>query len=227
MEHEFEFGPAFTLMTVRLSNGEQLKVEPGAMVAQSSNVDMKSGMSGGFFKGLMKSVVGGESFILNTYTSNGDGWVSLAPGAPGDISSFELGPGQTLFMQGGAFIASTANVETDTKFQGAKGFFTGESVFFLRASVTEGTGTVFYTSYGALKELEINGQEIVVDTGHVVAFTDGVSYTVGKVGGLGSALLGGEGLVMKFNGQGKVYIQTRDFGALAAKLIPFMPTRSN
>ena len=49
MEHEFEFGPAFTLMTVRLSNGEQLKVEPGAMVAQSSNVDMKSGMSGGFF----------------------------------------------------------------------------------------------------------------------------------------------------------------------------------
>ena len=32
---------------------------------------------------------------------------------------------------------------------------------------------------------------------------------------------------MKFNGQGKVYIQTRDFGALAAKLIPFMPTRSN
>ena len=36
-----------------------------------------------------------------------------------------------------------------------------------------------------------------------MAFTDGVSYTVGKVGGLGSALLGGEGLVMKFNGQGK------------------------
>ena len=88
MEHEFEFGPAFTLMTVHLSNGEQLKVEPGAMVAQSSNVDMKSGMSGGFFKGLMKSMVGGESFILNTYTSNGDGWVSLAPSAPGDISSF-------------------------------------------------------------------------------------------------------------------------------------------
>ena len=88
MEHEFEFGPAFTLMTVHLSNGEQLKVEPGAMVAQSSNVDMKSGMSGGFFKGLMKSMVGGESFILNTYTSNGDGWVSLAPGAPKGFIQF-------------------------------------------------------------------------------------------------------------------------------------------
>ena len=69
MEHEFEFGPAFTMMTVNLSSGEQLKVEPGAMVAQSSNVDMKSGMSGGFFKGLMKSMVGGESFILNTSIS--------------------------------------------------------------------------------------------------------------------------------------------------------------
>ena len=97
MEHEFEFGPAFTLMTVHLSNGEQLKVEPGAMVAQSSNVDMKSGMSGGFFKGLMKSMVGGESFILNTYTSNGETWaaamaqgrraqISLAPPSSGEAS---------------------------------------------------------------------------------------------------------------------------------------------
>ncbi len=228
MKTEFEFDPAFTLMTAHLSPGEQLKVEPGAMVAQSSSVEMKSGMSGGFFKGLKKMAFGGESFILNTYTAGpAGGWVSLAPSAPGDIGSFDLAPGENLFMQGGAFIASTANVETDTKFQGMKGFFSGESVFFLKASTSEGAGTVFYTSYGALKEIEVAGEEIVVDTGHVVAFTDGVSYSVGKVGGLGSALVGGEGFVLKFNGNGKVWIQTRDFSALAARLIPFMPTPSN
>ena len=228
MKTEFEFGPAFTLMTAHLSPGEQLKVEPGAMVAQSASVEMKSGMSGGFFKGLKKAMLGGESFILNTYTAGpAGGWVSLAPGAPGDSGAFDLSPGENLFMQGGAYLASTANVETDTKFQGAKGFFSGEGAFFLKASTTEGAGQVFYTSYGALKEIEIAGEEVVVDTGHVVAFTDGVGYNISKVGGLGSALLGGEGLVMKFSGKGKVWIQTRDLGSLAARLVPFMPTPSN
>ena len=229
MKTEFEFQPAFTLMTAHLDPNEQMKVEPGAMVAQSPSVDMKSGMSGALMKGFMKKMVGGESFILNTYTAdNSGGWVSIAPGAPGDINSFDLAPGQNLFMQGGAFIASTANVETDTKFQGMKGMFSGESAFFLKASTTEGNGTVFYTAYGAIKEIDITPENpVIVDTGHVVAFSDGVDYKISKVGGLGSALIGGEGLVMNFSGNGKVWIQTRNVSSLAAKLIPFMPTRSN
>ena len=86
MKTDFEFSPSFTMMTAHLAPGEQMKVEPGAMVAQSPSVDMKSGMSGGLMKGLFKSMVGGESFILNTYTAdNSGGWVSISPGAPGDI----------------------------------------------------------------------------------------------------------------------------------------------
>ncbi len=229
MKTEFEFQPAFTLMTAHLDPNEQMKVEPGAMVAQSPGVDMKSGMSGGFFKGLKKMALGGESFILNTYTAGPNGgWVSIAPGSPGDIGSFDLAPGENLFMQGGAFIASTANVETDTKFQGAKGLFSGESAFFLKASTTGGAGTVFYSAYGAIKEIEITpATPAIVDTGHVVAFSDGVGYNLTKVGGLGSALLGGEGLVMNFSGNGKVWIQTRNISALAARLLPFMANRSN
>ena len=229
MKTEFEFSPSFTMMTAHLAPGEQMKVEPGAMVAQSPSVTMKSGMSGGLMKGLFKSMVGGESFILNTYTAdNSGGWVSIAPGAPGDINSFDLAPGQNLFMQGGAFIASTANVETDTKFQGMKGMFSGESAFFLKASTTEGNGTIFYTAYGAIKEIDITPENpVIVDTGHVVAFSDGVDYKISKVGGLGSALIGGEGLVMNFSGNGKVWIQTRNISSLAAMLMPFMPNRSN
>ncbi len=75
-------------------------------------------------------------------------------------------------------------------------------------------------------EKEVNGT-ITVDTGHVVAFSDGVGYKLTKVGGLGSALLGGEGLVMNFSGNGKVWIQSRNISALAARLMPFMGNRSN
>ena len=48
--------------------------------------------------------------------------------------------------------------------------------------------------------------------------------TIGKVGGLGSLIAGGEGLVMKFNGNGRVWVQTRTLNALMDKLTPFLPS---
>ena len=211
MEIENEFGPAFTLMTASLSPGEQIKVEPGAMVAQSNGMEMKTGMGGGgglggFMKSMVKSALGGESFFVNTYTAgSAGGWVSMAPAAPGDIMEFDVAPGQELMMQGGSFMACTPNVDTDTKFQGAKALFSREGAFFLRAFCESGPGKVYYTSYGAIKEVEVNQENpIIVDNGHVVAFTGGLNYHLSKVGGLGSALLGGEGAVLEFNGNGTV-----------------------
>jgi uncharacterized protein (AIM24 family) len=68
-------------------------------------------------------------------------------------------------------------------------------------------------------------QELVVDTGHLVAFSDDVEYSIGKVGGIRSLIAGGEGLVMKFRGSGTVWIQTRNLASLAEKLNPFLPKR--
>jgi uncharacterized protein (TIGR00266 family) len=228
MQETLEFNPSYSMLTLALDAGEAVKAEPGAMVAQSG-VEMTTGMGGGgFFKNVMKSMVGGESFFLNTFTASGaGGWVSLAPSSPGDIAWFDLNPGQNLFIQGGSFLACTTNVETDTKFQGFKGLFSGESAFFIRAFSEAGAGRVYYNSFGAVKEMPIQaGQTITVDTGHVVAFTDNVQYQVGKVGGLKSLAFGGEGLVMHFSGEGSVWIQTRNMGALASSLSPFFPSSS-
>ena len=63
-----------------------------------------------------------------------------------------------------------------------------------------------------------------MDTGHLVAFTEDVEYTIGKVGGLRSLLVGGEGLVMRFTGDGQVWIQSRNLSSLAARLVPFLPS---
>ena len=233
MEIENEFGPAFTMMTANLSPGEQIKVEPGAMVAQSTGLEMKTGMGsggglGGFMKSMVRSAFGGESFFVNTYTAGpSGGWISLAPSSPGDISTFDLSPGEGFYMQGGAFMASDVNVETSTKFQGSKALFSREGVFFLRAEAMDVPGKVFYTSYGAMKEIEVTPDKpIKIDNGHVVAFTEGLSYNISKVKGLGSFLFGGEGFTLDFQGSGKVWIQTRNISSLATQLVPFLPRSS-
>ena len=233
MDIESEYGPAFTMMTANLAPGEQIKVEPGAMVAQSEGLEMKTGMGsgggfGGFMKSMMKSAFGGESFFVNTYTAGpSGGWISLAPSSPGDIETFDLDPGQSFYMQGGAFMASTINVDTSTKFQGAKSLFSREGAFFLRAEAADVPGSVFFTSYGAMKEIEVTPDKpIKIDNGHVVAFSEGLNYQISKVKGLGSFFFGGEGFTLDFHGSGSVWIQTRNIESLANQLIPFMPNRS-
>lgn len=233
MEIESEYGPAFTMMTANLAPGEKIKVEPGAMVAQSEGLEMKTGMGsgggfGGFMKSMMKSAFGGESFFVNTYTAGpSGGWISLAPSSPGDIETFDMEPGQSFYMQGGAFMASTINVDTTTKFQGAKSLFSREGAFFLRAEASDVPGKVFFTSYGAMKEIEVTPDKpIKIDNGHVVAFSEGLNYHISKVKGLGSFFFGGEGFTLDFHGSGSVWIQTRNIQSLANQLIPFLPTRS-
>ena len=224
MRTSIEFDPSYSLLTVELDPGESIKAETGAMVAQAG-VDMKTGMGGGGLFGGIRRMIGGESFFLNTFTGErSGGWVSLAPPSPGDIGSFDLDPGTNLFIQSSSFLACTENVETDSQFQGFRGFFSGESLFFIRSYAERGLGTVFYNSYGAIKQVPVTpGQELVVDTGHLVAFSDDVEYSIGKVGGIGSLIAGGEGLVMRFRGSGHVWVQSRNLASLADKLMPFLP----
>ena len=228
MEEQVEFQPAYAMLTLSLAAGEAVRVEPGAMVAQE-NVTMETKSSGGFFKGLKKMAFGGESFFLNTFTGGaGGGWISLAPSAPGDLAWFDVQPGRQLYIQSGSFMASASNVQTDTQFQGLKGAFSGESMFFIRAYTEDGMpGRVYYNSYGAIKAIPVQqGQTVTVDTGHVVAFEDTLQYQIGKVGGMKSFMFGGEGLVMNFSGQGSIWIQTRNVSALAGMIIPFIPTNN-
>jgi uncharacterized protein (TIGR00266 family) len=100
-----------------------------------------------------------------------------------------------------------------------KGLFSGESLFFLEAS---GHGPVLLNAFGAIEVLDLDG-EMIVDTGHLVAFTSGISYTVSKASaGLISSFLSGEGLVLSVKGRGKLYVQSRnpnEFGrSVGAKL---------
>ena len=80
---------------------------------------------------------------------------------------------------------------------------------------------IFNTSkvYAEISLTEING-EFIVDTGHVVAFTPSLDYSITGMGSFKSTMLSGEGLVMKFRGNGTLYLQTRNVSSIASWLTP-------
>ena len=224
MQHQIKQKPEFAIVQVAFDQpGEQMLVEASAMVAKDTAIEMKTQMQGGIMGAAKRKLLGGESVFQNTFTATQAGqtlW--LAPGEEGDVEVLQLDGSYGLMMQSGAFLACAPSVNLDTKWGGAKGFFSGTGVFLLKA---EGTGPIFFSCYGGLHAVDIGPEGYVCDTGHIVAFTSGLQYTVTKVGGLKSLFLSGEGLVARFQGQGRLWISTRNPSALASFIAPFRPTK--
>ena len=224
MEYEILHRPSYALLSMQLNSGENVSAEAGAMVSMSSGIEIETSMRGGLFGGLKRKFLGGESFFINTFSAAQSGEVNFAPSLPGDIYAVELN-NEVIFAQSGSFIASTAGVEVDSSWGGAKTFFSGEGLFLLKIS---GSGTVFLSSYGAIHEISLEaGQSYTVDTGHMVSFAEGVGYAVRRVGGMKSTLFSGEGLVVELTGPGKITIQSRSTDAFLAWLIPHLPSSNS
>ena len=220
MQDTIEYRPSYALLELELEAGEAVRAEAGAMVSYSDGVEIETDASGGLLGSLTRSVLGGESFFQNTFSAERGGEVALAPALPGDVVRQDL-EGDRLLVQSGSFLAADAAIEMDTAFGGAKTFFGSEGLFLLEL---EGTGASFLSSYGAIHAVDLDdGERYTVDTGHVVAFEDTADFSVERVGGLRSTLFSGEGLVCRFTGPGRVWLQTRhpiDYGQTMGRLLP-------
>jgi uncharacterized protein (TIGR00266 family) len=225
MNTEISFGPAFAMATVHLDAGESIKAEAGAMMAMSPSVEISTSTQGGMLKGLKRSVLGGESFFMNTFTATGpDAHVIVAPALPGDIITWPLS-GNTVYLQSGSYLASPESIAIDTKWGGAKTFFSREGLFMLKCS---GEGDLVVSSYGAIHAVDLAaGQTYVVDTGHMVGWDEGVGYEVKKAGNWKSTILGGEGFTVRLTGPGRAYVQTRSPDSLIDWLVPKLPTQKS
>ncbi len=221
MRSEVLYRPAFAVARVTLGDGETVRAEAGAMVSMSANVGIETSATGGFMKSLKRSVLGGESFFLNTFrASGGEGEVLFAPPLAGDIVMLDI-PTQGLMVQSGSFLVGDIGIDVDTKWGGAKSFFASEGLILLRLS---GQGQALVSSYGAIHEMTLAaGERYTVDTGHLVAFDQTMQFNVRRVGGLKSTLFSGEGLVVDIQGPGKLLMQTRSPGDLLAWIIPQIP----
>ncbi len=221
---ETKYRPAYALSVISLNPNEKVRVESGSMVSMSPDMQIETKAQGGILKSLGRSLLGGESFFQNTYTAGPRGGeITVAPTLPGDIFSFDL-HGESIMLQSGAYLASSENVVVDTKWSGAKTFFASEGLIMLRAS---GTGTLVFSSYGAIHERNLEpGERYVVDTGHLVAFSEGMPFQLRKVGNWKSTILSGEGIVVELTGPGRLLLQTRSQEAFLSWLIPQLPDKS-
>ena len=201
--------PAYASLNLKLRPNQTVMVESGAMAAMDTCIKMKSKVQGGLMKGIGR-MLGGESLFVSEFTAVGSpGELMISPGVPGDIQHYQLTGRNGLLVQG------------------FKGFFSGESLFLIKVT---GNGDFWFSSYGAILEIPVSG-DFVVDTGYIVAFEDTLNYKVEMLGGLSwkglrTGIFGGEGLVCRFQGEGKLWVQSRNLYPLINFLNPFRPTKS-
>jgi uncharacterized protein (TIGR00266 family) len=228
--HEITHGPSFAMLRVDLVPGQVVIAEAGSMVARNSHVAMDVKMNAGrgaglwaklkaFMIAMIRKVVGGETFFVNHFSAAAPGSVWVAPTMSGQITYRRM-QGETLILSSGAYLASVGDVDMKMKFGGIKSLLAKEGAFFLALS---GQGDLWFTSYGGIHAVDVNGSYIV-DNGHLVGYEGNLDFKIRSAGGgLMGLFASGEGLVCEFTGQGRIYIQSRNLSALAGWLTPLMP----
>ncbi|MDX6315092.1 MAG: hypothetical protein QOF44_4556 [Streptomyces sp.] len=221
MNIEVRHSPSFAVARIMLAAQESVQAEAGAMMATSAGVTVESKVEGGLIKGLKRSVLGGESLFVTRLTAGpGGGWIDVAARLPGDVASIDVDGGVSLTR--GAWLCSSDDVDIETRWGGMRNLAGGEGGFLIRA---EGKGCVLASCYGALDLVELrDGEKLILDSGHLVAFSDGTSYTTRKVTrGLAQTLKSGEGLVFEFTGPGRLWTQSRNPKELITWLTAKLP----
>ena len=96
------------------------------------------------------------------------------------------------------------------------GFFGGEGFILQRLS---GDGLAFIHAGGTMVRKELDNETLRLDTGCLVALQPSVNYDIQFVGGVKTALFGGEGLFFAtLRGPGKVWLQSLPLSRVAGRI---------
>jgi uncharacterized protein (AIM24 family) len=172
--------------------------------------------------GALKRKMMGESLFLTYFRALATGEVGFAGNYPGRIQVFDLKPGQSILAQRDSFICaqSTAQLNIALVKKLGAGLFGGEGFILERLT---GPGVVFIHAGGDFVEFNLGtGEVIQIDTGSIVAFDDSVAYDIQMVGGIKTAIFGGEGLFLAtLTGPGRVIIQSMTLEKMRREMAPF------
>jgi len=238
--HEIDFkiiGSEMQFVEVELDPGESAVAEAGSMMYMTPGITMETlfgdtGQSSG--GGVMNAILGagkrllsGESLFMTVFTNQGGGkqQVSFAAPYPGKILAMDLRQlGGTLICQKDSFLCAARGVSIGIAFQRrlGVGLFGGEGFIMQRL---DGDGLCFVHAGGTVHELELQtGQTLRVDTGCIVALQPSVNYDIQLVGGVKTALFGGEGLFFAtLTGPGRVWLQSLPLSRLAGRIYKAIP----
>lgn len=236
--HELDYeiiGDDIQIVEVELDPGETVIAEAGAMNYMEDGITFEAKMGdgsrpdSGFFGKLMSAgqrVLTGESVFMTHFTNTGTGKrrVSFAAPYPGKIIPIDLSKihGE-LLCQKDAFLCAALGTEVGIAFSKrlGVGFFGGEGFILQRL---RGDGLAFVHAGGTVIKKKLNNETLKVDTGCIVAFTQGIRYDIQRAGSLKSMFFGGEGLFLAtLSGTGSVLLQSLPFSRMADRILQHAP----
>ncbi len=227
-------GSEMQFVEVELDPGESAVAEAGAMMYKDASVNLdtvfgdgsRNSSGGGFMDKLLgagKRLLTGESLFMTVFTNGGQGKAKVAFAAPypGNIIPVDLSQvGGTMICQKDSFLCAARGVSIGIFFQKKilTGLFGGEGFIMEKL---EGDGMAFMHAGGTVVERELQPGEVLhVDTGCIVAFQPSVEFDIQQVGGIKSALFGGEGVFFAtLRGPGKIWLQSLPFSRLAGRML--------
>lgn len=232
--HDIDYeiiGHDIQMVEVELDPDESVIAEAGVMNYMEEDVVFEAKMgdgseaTSGLFGKLMgagKRMLTGESLFLTHFSNEGKKkrHVGFAAPFPGQIIAINLSEiNGSLTCQKDSFLCAALGTKVGISFNrklGA-GFFGGEGFILQKL---EGDGMVFVHAGGALVRRELNDETLRLDTGCLVAFSDGIEYDIESAGGLKSMFFGGEGMFLAtLKGTGSVWVQSLPFSRLADRVL--------
>jgi uncharacterized protein (TIGR00266 family) len=229
-------GHEMQLVEVELAPQETVIAEAGGMMFLEDNIDFKakfgdgSNPEQGFFGKLFAAggrLMTGESLFLTHFTNTGHqkARVAFAAPYPGTIIPVDMSTiGNKLICQKDAFLCAAFGTKLSIHFNKriGSGLFGGEGFILQKL---EGDGMAFVHAGGTVIKRELRGERIRMDTGCLVAFTDGINFDITFVPGLKSILFGGEGLFLAtLQGTGTVWMQSLPFSRMADRILQNAPS---
>ncbi len=231
------FGDDMQIVEVELDPGEKVVAEAGAMNYLEDDISFEAKMGDGSKpnEGVMgkllavgKRALTGESIFMTHFMHTGGSGkrrVAFAAPYPGKIIPLNLSDiGNEITCQKDAFLCAAFGTEVTIAFNrklGA-GFFGGEGFILQRL---RGDGMAFIHAGGTVIKRELKGEKLRVDTGCLVAFSPGISYSIERAGNLKSMFFGGEGLFLAtLQGHGTVYLQSLPFSRMADRILAHAPS---
>ncbi len=237
--HEIDYrihGDDMQYVEIGLDPGEATVAEAGGMMYMDDGIAMETIFGDGSAKssGLMGALLGagkrlltGESLFMTVFQNQATTKRTVAFGAPypGKIIPVHLAElGGELITQKDSFLCAAKGVSIGIAFQRrlGTGLFGGEGFIMQRLT---GDGYAFVHAGGTLLERQLAaGETLRVDTGCIVAFQPSVDYDIQLVGGIKTALFGGEGLFFAtLRGPGRIWLQSLPFSRLAGRIVAAAP----
>ncbi len=233
--HEIDYeikGHDIQLVEIELDPQETIIAEAGAMLYMQEGIEFETKMGDGSepdqgFLGKLLSagsrMVTGESLFLTHFTHRGFGKSRVAFSAPypGTIIPVDLQSiGGSLIVQKDGFLCAAKGTKISMHFNKKLGatFFGGEGFILQKLS---GDGMAFIHAGGTLVEKQLTNETIRIDSGCVVAFEEGIDFSIERAGGLKSMIFGGEGIFLStLSGTGKVWIQSMPIRKMISALSP-------